>query len=940
MKQKKRNRRFFESFLVVAALILAAQILLFFPFETLAKKTTSTSTESIYLLDEKADSELTEKGVNGSKKGIILQKEQSKSTKTESEESESSEKEESTESSEKQESNTKESTKEDKKEKSSRDGISLLAGATQIAEINDGGLKYLIWSDGNAGVKGFSGSPFENIVIPATVNHNGTTYKVVDIYDNAFSGKYTIKTLSFSSGSNLRSIYLQAFRECTNLTSIDLTNCNNLTTINYEAFYDCEKVSTLKFPSSSKIVTIGKHAFRNLNGLAGSVLKIPNSVRTIDTYAFVIDDYDLNYSELHHRKVAGVSGELPNLEVSAVVLPEEAKNYESKVDSSEGKTVLHKAAEWTNDQRTTAEIRIDYGNDFNRLAKTDIIFVMDCSGSMTLPATTKDAQGTVYNFPRAFLMNDIVYDATKMLVNTSIPGYDNRVALAGFDDRAVPKFKSNGFTNDPEGVKEFLIKNQTYGGGDTNYNAGLQGAIDILNGHPSSERIPAVIFLSDGVPTKGNDGLTQAEILRNRGVNVYPVAIYTDSNAAQALKDISYDGETAYIAEDTESFEAIMKDVLADVINHSEPLDVQIEDVLSEEFELADSADIQSNFDISPEGGQVSFDPNSRRITWDLTGCEQGVAHTLKIKVKVKEGTELTATGVLDTNDSMGAKDGSIVSNEQPKLERFLAHYEFVKENDPGGNLPKEVTDLLPKSTGGYGDKHNVVASDIEPKEVKTSDGRNWEFLGWDSSEKMIDKGDVTFVGTWRFKGYDFSFIKLNDSGIGLAGAEFSLYAWKGNGDPTSSDLVNEESITADKWALIDSQTSQANGRVDFYVPAAEGRFFQLVETKAPDRYVKPQGQWRFTLDQNGYITNNTLDGIGGQNNTSPPPFERIEEGEFAGLLGVINKSGGGYLPETGGLGQHMTFTLKAIGIWLVGMVLVSIYLYLNCRKERTSSKT
>lgn len=964
MIKRKKKRKFFAAFLAAAVVMLAVQIVLSFPFETLAKQTITDSSESIYLLDGKADSSLTEKGIEGQKREIELQREQSKSE--QKEEEESSETKKSTTKNSKDLTKKETSNKQETEGKSDNKDIALMAGGTHVADFPYNGLLYSLWSDGNAGIKGFSSSnQLTTVTIPPTVTFGSTTYKVVHIYENAFMDKAQIQTINFQSGSNLLKIESNAFRNCTGLRSmnitnckklqiiadhafsncstlqsIDLTNCENLTTIEDEAFSGCRNFSSLKFPTGAKLRDIGYQAFRNCEGMSGKVLSIPDTVRNIGNNAFLIDNKP-HFSEVHHKKVASVTGDLPSLESEAVAIPEEAKEYDSKVDSSQDKTLLHKGAKWSNNERTTAEIRLDYGDAFNRLANLDIIFVIDASNSMNGAATTKDSQGITHSYPRNFLTDDIVYDASKMLIDTQMSGYNNRVGLVAFEGKSSPLFKSNGFMDTSGSVKQFLIENTSITNGYTNYNAGLQGAIDMLDQHQSDGRIPAVIFLSDDRPEPAaNDGIAQANILREKGVNVYPIAIYTGNTITQALKNISYDGDTAYIAEDTESFETIMKEVLYDVINHAEPLDVQIEDVLSEEFELVDDADIQSNFDISSEGGQVSFDPNSRKITWDLTGCEQGVAHTLKIKVKVKEGTELTATGILDTNDSMGAKDGSIVSNEQPKLERYLAHYRFEKENDLGGNLPKEVTDLLPKSTGGYGDKHNVVASDIEPKEVKTSDGRNWEFLGWDSSEKMIDKGDVTFVGTWRFKGYDFSFIKLNDSGIGLAGAEFSLYAWKGNGDPTSSDLVNEESISADKWALIDSQTSQANGRVDFYVPAAEGRFFQLVETKVPDRYVKPQGQWRFTLDQNGYITNNTLDGIGGQNNTSPPPFERIEEGEFAGLLGVINKSGGGYLPETGGLGQHMTFTLKAIGIWLVGMVLVSIYLYLNCRKERTSSKT
>lgn len=627
--------------------------------------------------------------------------------------------------------------------------------------------------------------------------------------------------------------------------------------------------------------------------------------------------------------MANLHGSLPSLEVAPVALPEEAKNYESKVNSSENKTLLHKAAKWTDEKRTTAEIRLDYGYDFDRLANLDVVFVMDYSGSMIAPATTEDEEGEVHNYPRSFLTNDIVYDASKMLVDSTQAGYDNQVAMVAFEIDETPLYKSNGFTSSSEHVKQFLIENPNYTSGTTNYNAGLQGAIDLIEQRADKDRTPVVIFLSDGLPNPAtSNGLEQAETLRTMGVNVYPMAIYTDGTATQALRDISFDRNTAYVADDTESFEKIMKKVLDDVINHAEPLNVQIEDVLSEEFQLLTGE--QEDFDISTDGGQVTID--GQKLTWDLTGCAQGVAHTLKIKVKVKEGTELTATGILDTNDSMGATDNSIRSVEQPKLERYLAHHRFENADDPNLSLPSEVMDLLPGTTGGYGKTEEATASTVNPTEVKTADGRTWRFEGWDANKKEIVDGDVTFVGKWKFIGYDFSFIKLNDEDQGLVGAEFSLYAWKGASDPTDSDLANAESIAAGKWELLDTQVSQSNGRVDFYVPAEESKFFQLAETKAPTSYKTPQGQWRFTFDNNGYITNNTLTGIGGQNNNQPPPFEVIQTGEFSGFLGVHNETSGGQLPATGGSGTRSTFTMKAMALWLVGIVFSGLFFYLNRR--------
>lgn len=928
------------------SILLVVQTLLLSPLETFAKREPSTSSESSHVIDE-TDSSVIKKGIPELEKKITLQREQPKAEKKEeSDSSKSEETNESSESTEKKPEETKDSKNSQKSEKDSGDSEKEKKKSSRefatmadqpIATFNHtDGLTYRVWPDGNAGVVGFGGSGFANITIPATVPYNGKNYKVIDIYQSAFKDKTQVKTLSFVNGNNLQRVYPFAFQFCTKLESVNFSNCNNLITISEETFAGSSKLAVLKFPTQSKLRTIGFNAFRNCYGLKNSILKIPDSVKSIDHDAFVIgDNY---YKEVHHKKVASVKGSLPSLEVAPVELPKEAEGYESWVDSSKDKTLLHKAAKWTSDDRTTAEIRIDYGYDFDRLAKLDVIFVMDCSASMTWPANAKDEQGVAYNFPRGFLSNDIVYDASKMLVDNKLSGYDNQVAMVGFEGKSKSIFKSNGYTNSSEDVKNFLIENPNITAGDTHYGAGLQGAIDILDQYPSTGRIPAVIFLSDGLPhpfTETNRGISQANKLRSRGINVYPIGIYLEKDsqleqAKQSLKDISFDKKTAYFADDTDAFEKIMAKVLHDVVNHAEPLNVQIEDILSDKFEVMTGND-DLDYELSPDGGRVTR--QGQKITWNLDGCAQGVAHTLKIKVKVKEGTELSATGVLPTNDSMGATNGSIESTEQPQLDRYLAHHRFENEADPNANLPEEVLALLPGTKGGYGKGQRIEATKVDPTEVKTKDGRTWKFIGWDEDHKTIVDGDVTFVGKWRFIGYDFSFIKLDNDGQGLEGAEFSLYLWKGSGSPTNSDLATKESIAAGKWNLIDKQVSQQNGRVDFYVPAEEGKYFQLAETQAPTSYAQPQGQWRFTFDVNGHIENNQLVGIGGQNNTLPPSFEVIEEGDFKGFLGVKNIPAGGQLPATGGLGRS-GFTIKAAAFCSIGLVLSGLYLFINRRKN------
>ncbi|MGO3610725.1 MAG: SpaA isopeptide-forming pilin-related protein, partial [Enterococcus sp.] len=143
---------------------------------------------------------------------------------------------------------------------------------------------------------------------------------------------------------------------------------------------------------------------------------------------------------------------------------------------------------------------------------------------------------------------------------------------------------------------------------------------------------------------------------------------------------------------------------------------------------------------------------------------------------------------------------------------------------------------------------------------LRTKNGQWWEFVGWDANKKTIASADVTFVGKWKYLGYEWSFIKQTSEGEGLRDAEFSLYQWSGQGVPANDDLVTTTTLTEGKWTLLAVNSSQENGRVDFNVPYGKDSYYQLVETKTPSSYRQPDGQWRFTFDENGWIKDNKMD--------------------------------------------------------------------------------
>ena len=106
-----------------------------------------------------------------------------------------------------------------------------------------------------------------NVVIPATVVYNSTTYNVTE-----FRSIYDV-----SSGYDYGS-----FESCSSLTSVTIPN--SVTSIGNYAFYKCSGLTSVTIPNS--VTSIGESAFSGCSGLTS--VTIPNSVTSIGSYAFYL----------------------------------------------------------------------------------------------------------------------------------------------------------------------------------------------------------------------------------------------------------------------------------------------------------------------------------------------------------------------------------------------------------------------------------------------------------------------------------------------------------------------------------------------------------------------------------------------------------------------------------------------------------------------------
>ena len=158
-------------------------------------------------------------------------------------------------------------------------------GKMDAQSFTVGDLNYQVNNDGvSVTVTGHvdGQSATGSLVIPETVEYNGSTYSVTRIGYLAFHNCSGF-TGSLTIPNSVTTIDGWAFSGCSGFTGI-LTIGNSVTTIGEHAFSSCSGFSgDLDIPNP--VTTIGESAFYGCIGFTGS-LTIGNSVTTINNYAF------------------------------------------------------------------------------------------------------------------------------------------------------------------------------------------------------------------------------------------------------------------------------------------------------------------------------------------------------------------------------------------------------------------------------------------------------------------------------------------------------------------------------------------------------------------------------------------------------------------------------------------------------------------------------
>ena len=127
-------------------------------------------------------------------------------------------------------------------------------------------------------IESYDGGYSGDIVIPESVNYNGTAYSVTSIGYAAFLDCSAL--ISVSIPNSVTSIGGSAFAYCKGLISVTISN--SLESIGERTFEGCSVLTSVTIPNS--VTNIGDYAFNGCSGLTS--VTIPNSVTSIGAWAF------------------------------------------------------------------------------------------------------------------------------------------------------------------------------------------------------------------------------------------------------------------------------------------------------------------------------------------------------------------------------------------------------------------------------------------------------------------------------------------------------------------------------------------------------------------------------------------------------------------------------------------------------------------------------
>lgn len=375
-------------------------------------------------------------------------------------------------------------------------------------------------------------------------------------------------------------------------------------------------------PYSFYVEAYNKSDYKNV--ISTSNISTESVATGIRGYYYVIDNNEVNDFAIENAQFTTEKVEIDNSYIGKYVHVRAIDNAGNigpvGHQQIEGQVTLDKTAKWVDAQNAIAEITLDVNVKEDEQNKPlDVIIVQDVSGSMSGSRMTL-SKGALTDF------SNKLYEAAP----------DSRIALVSFESSGHIVC---GFTN--ANNKSSLISgiNSLRASGGTDYSAGLQKAIDLINNSGNKKRDTYILFVSDGEPNSNGSGSAEARKLKAMGnVTTYGIGIQISSGTQ--IKNIC-GNENYYSINSDSDYQKVYTNIFKDIVSYTNE-NITCVDTISKYFKVADGQNLGSNVTV-----------NNNEVVWNIGSMRSG-NNSLKIKVQLKDEyrySEKDINAWYETND-------------------------------------------------------------------------------------------------------------------------------------------------------------------------------------------------------------------------------------------------------------------------------------------------
>ena len=326
------------------------------------------------------------------------------------------------------------------------------------------------------------------------------------------------------------------------------------------------------------------------------------------------------------------------------------------------------------------------------------------------------------SFDRMMVQMESALNLTKLTLEADP---NNTVAVTTFAGSVVSDVN---FTNDLSIIETVLANHD--GHDNTRWGDGLNQALTNLNARVDTNKTSYVIFITDGLPTDGNNGLNKANQIKNE-TNAIIYSIGIQSNALDKLTPLATSPEHAYDAVDSTDFINYIDKITKDII--MQPKGTLVE-VISDQFDFYIDAthpfvigdEVYTTFESIPDNlldkqtftlNMEQIDSEGKRINFYTKAKEELVFGNYDKVTEIKTNAEANLTYnkiIKDPNTGILSYDPNetILEVSSPVLSILSTKIQVLKSSDKtdivqNGDTIKYI--LKATNTNGYALKDITV---------------------------------------------------------------------------------------------------------------------------------------------------------------------------------------------------------------------------------------